>query len=411
MRPKKQNDALTDDLLDKLLEGYTKPEDLVGKDGILKQLTGRLVERVLEAEMKSHLGYQKHDVAGRGTGNSRNGARTKTVITDRGPVEVATPRDRDGTFEPQLVKKRQIRFSGFDDTIVSLYTHGMTVREIQAHLSEMYGTEVSADLISEATAAVAEDVKAWRLRPLEETYAIVYLDALVIKMRDGGTVQNKAVHVAIGVTAAGIREILGIWIADTEGAKYWLRILSELKSRGVKDILIACVDGLTGFAEAIESVFPQTVVQTCVVHMIRNALRFVGFKDRKEVGSDLKPIYQAVNPAEAKSALAAFEDKWGARFPMIASGWRARWEDFVPYLNLPAELRKVIYTTNQVEAVNSSLRRLVKTRGHFPNDDAALKLLYLGATKLEKKWTRAIQNWPTILGQLTILFPGRLQTL
>ncbi len=324
---------------------------------------------------------------------------------------VETPRDREGTFEPQLVKKRQRRFAGFDDTIVSLYAHGMTVREIQGHLKDMYGTDVSPDLISAATAAVADDVKAWRTRPLEAIYPIVYLDAIVIKVRDEGVVQNKAVHVAIGVTAHGTREVMGLWIAQTEGAKFWLRVLTELKARGVKDILIACVDGLTGFPEAIESAFPKATVQTCVVHMIRNSLRFVNYKERKKVAADLKPIYKALNPEEAESALEAFEEKWGSRYPTIAQGWRARWEQFVPFLSLPAELRKVIYTTNQVEAVNSSLRRLVKTRGHFPNDDAALKLLYLGIEKLERKWKRAIPNWPTILGQLTIFFPDRVPRL
>ncbi|MBL1433950.1 IS256 family transposase [Candidatus Wolfebacteria bacterium] len=414
MTPKNKNDKnnlLSDELVDQLLEGYTKPEDLIGEGGILKQLTGRLVERVLNAEMAQHLGYEKNDVAGRKTGNSRNGSRKKRLITDRGPIEIENPRDRDGSFEPVLVKKCQRRFDGFDDVILSLYAHGMTVREIQGHLSEMYGTEVSPDLISQATAAVADDVKAWRARPLEEIYAIVYLDAIVIKVRDEGVVQNKAVYVAIGVTAHGNREILGLWIAQTEGAKFWLRVLSELKARGVKDILIVCVDGLTGFPEAIESAFPNAMVQTCVVHMIRNSLRFVGYKERKKVAADLKPVYKAINPEAAESALVDFEEKWGNQFPMIAEGWRGRWEQFIPFLSFPADLRKVIYTTNQVEAVNSSLRRLVKTRGHFPNDDAALKLLYLGVEKLERKWTRAIPNWPTILGQLTILFPNRLPNL
>ena len=414
MTPKNTKNAtglLSDELVDRLLEGYTKPEDLVGEGGILKQLTARLVERVLDAELTAHLGYEKHDGAGDKSGNSRNGSRKKNLITDRGPMEVETPRDREGTFQPELVKKHQRRFNGFDDVILSLYAHGMTVREIQGHLSEMYGTEISPDLISQATAAVAEDVKVWRSRPLEAIYPIVYLDAIVIKVRHEGVVQNKAVHVAIGVTANGTREILGLWIAETEGAKFWLRVLSELKARGVKDILIACVDGLTGFPAAIESVFPMATVQTCVVHMIRNSLRFVGYKERKEVADDLKPIYKAINREEAESALNLFEEEWGPKFPTIAEGWRSRWEQFTPFLDFPAELRKAIYTTNQVEAVNSSLRRLVKTRGHFPNDDAAMKLLYLGVEKLERKWTRAIPNWPAILGQLTIIFPDRLPTL
>ena len=411
-RAKKDNTGpLSDELVDKLLEGYTKPEDLIGEGGILKQLTGRLVERVLEAEMTAHLGYEKHDVAGRESGNSRNGSRKKKLITDRGPLEVEAPRDRDGTFQPVLVEKHQRRFNGFDDVILSLYAHGMTVREIQGHLSDMYGTEISPDLISQATAAVADDVKAWRSRPLEAIYPIVYLDAIVIKVRHEGVVQNKAVHVAIGVTAGGTREILGLWITETEGAKFWLRVLSELKARGVKDILIACVDGLTGFPAAIESAFPMATVQTCVVHMIRNSLRFVGYKERKKVAADLKPIYQAIDREGAEAALNLFEEKWGPKFPTIAEGWRARWEQFSPFLDFPAELRKVIYTTNQVEAVNSSLRRLVKTRGHFPSDDAAMKLLYLGVEKLERKWTRAIPNWPAILGQITILFPNRLPNL
>jgi putative transposase len=359
MTPKKvRQDRIPDELIDQILANYEKPEDLTGEGGLLKELTARLISRALEGEMTDHLGYEKHALDGRGTTNSRNGTRSKTLKTDSGEIEITVPRDRDSSFEPEIVKKRQTRFAGFDEKILALYARGMTVRDIQGHLEELYGVEVSPSLISSATSAVMEDVQAWQSRPLDSVYAIVFLDALVVKVRDESVVRNKSVYLAIGVTVTGTREVLGIWIEQTEGAKFWLKVMNELKTRGVQDILIACCDGLKGFPEAIEHVFPEVTVQTCIVHMIRNSLRFVSFKDRKAVAKDLKPIYTAANRESAEAALTAFESKWGRRYEMISSSWRANWERVVPFLDFPPDVRKVIYTTNQIEALNSSLRKL-----------------------------------------------------
>ena len=407
MAPKTPS-PFSDELLDQLLASYTKPDDLTGKDGILKQLTARLVERAMQAEMTEHLGYERHDPKGRGTPNSRNGLGTKTLKTELGPMEIEVPRDRDGSFEPQLVKKRQTRFTGFDEKILSMYARGMTVRDIQGHLEDMYGVDVSPDLISRVTSAVAEDVIAWQTRALEAVYPIVYLDALVVKVRDQGVVRNKAVYIALGVTVAGSKEVLGLWIEQNEGAKFWLKVVNELKNRGVKDILIACCDGLKGFPEAIETAFPVTVVQTCIVHMIRNSLRFVSYKDRKAVAKDLRPVYSAASREEAAAALDAFEAKWARRYPMIASSWRSNWERVVPFLDFPPDVRKVIYTTNAIESLNSSLRKLLHYRGHFPTDEAVFKLLYLALTNIEKKWDRSLRDWNNVLGQFSIFFKDRI---
>src|SRR6202142_1112482 len=407
MAPKTPS-PFSDELLDQLLASYTKPDDLTGKDGILKQLTARLVERAMQAEMTEPLGYERHDPKGRGTPNSRNGLGTKTLKTELGPMEIEVPRDRDGSFEPQLVKKRQTRFTGFDEKILSMYARGMTVRDIQGHLEDMYGVDVSPDLISRVTSAVAEDVIAWQTRALEAVYPIVYLDALVVKVRDQGVVRNKAVYIALGVTGAGSKEVLGLWIEQNEGAKFWLKVVNELKNRGVKDILIACCDGLKGFPEAIETAFPVTVVQTCIVHMIRNSLRFVSYKDRKAVAKDLRPVYSAASREEAAAALDAFEAKWARRYPMIASSWRSNWERVVPFLDFPPDVRKVIYTTNAIESLNSSLRKLLHYRGHFPTDEAVFKLLYLALTNIEKKWDRSLRDWNNVLGQFSIFFKDRI---
>ena len=407
MAPKTPS-PFSDELLDQLLASYTKPDDLTGKDGILKQLTARLVERAMQAEMTEHLGYERHDPKGRGTPNSRNGLGTKTLKTELGPMEIEVPRDRDGSFEPQLVKKRQTRFTGFDEKILSMYARGMTVRDIQGHLEDMYGVDVSPDLISRVTSAVAEDVIAWQTRALEAVYPIVYLDALVVKVRDQGVVRNKTVYIALGVTVAGSKEVLGLWIEQNEGAKFWLKVVNELKNRGVKDILIACCDGLKGFPEAIETAFPVTVVQTCIVHMIRNSLRFVSYKDRKAVAKDLRPVYSAASREEAAAALDAFEAKWARRYPMIASSWRSNWERVVPFLDFPPDVRKVIYTTNAIESLNSSLRKLLHYRGHFPTDEAVFKLLYLALTNIEKKWDRSLRDWNNVLGQFSIFFKDRI---
>lgn len=397
-----------DELMDQLLAGYKKPEDLTGKDGILKQLTARLVERALQGELTAHLGYERHDPEGRGAGNSRNGANPKTLKTDQGPLTIEAPRDRNGTFEPLLVRKRQTRFTGFDQKILALYARGMTVRDIQGHLEDLYGTDISPDLISQVTSAVMEDVVAWQNRPLDAVYPIVYLDALVVKVRDQGAVRNKSVYIALGVTVEGNRETLGLWIEQNEGAKFWLKVVNELKTRGVRDIFIACCDGLKGFPEAIEAAFPQTVVQTCIVHLIRNSMRYVSYKDRRAIAKDLRPIYTAVNREEAQAALDAFERKWSARYPMIAESWRGNWERVVPFLDFPQEIRRIIYTTNAIESLNSSLRKLLHYRGHFPTDEAVFKLLYLALTKLEKRWSRATRDWGSVLGQLAIFFKDRL---
>jgi putative transposase len=407
MAPKPPS-PFSEELLDQLLAGYTKPEDLTGKDGILKQLTARLVERALQTEMTEHLGYEKHDPKGRGTPNSRNGTSPKTLKTELGEVDIEVPRDREGSFEPQLVKKRQSRFTGFDNKILGMYARGMTVRDIQGHLEEVYGVEVSPDLISKVTSAVVEDVAAWQNRPLDAVYPLVYLDALVVKVRDQGVVRNKAVYIALAVTLAGAKEVLGLWIEQNEGAKFWLKVINELKTRGVRDVLITCCDGLKGFPEAIEAVFPQAVVQTCIVHMIRNSLRFVSYKDRKAVAKDLRPVYTAASREEALVALEAFEQKWARRYPMIAASWRSNWERVVPFLDFPPDVRKVIYTTNAIESLNSTLRKLLQYRGHFPTDEAVYKLLYLALSKMEKKWERSIRDWSNVLGQFSIFFKDRI---
>jgi putative transposase len=400
--------AIDKDILDRLLKDYKSPEDLLGPGGLIKQLTGALVERALEAEMTEHLGYEKHDPKGHRSGNSRNGATRKTLRTDDGPMTVTVPRDREASFEPKIVGKHQRHFDGFDDKILAMYAGGMTVREIQGHLSEIYGTEISADLISRVTDAVIDELKLWQQRPLDPVYPIVYLDALVVKVRDQGIVQNKAAHIALGVGMDGTKEVLGIWLETNEGAKFWLKVINEIKNRGVQDILIVCCDGLKGFPDAIEAVFPKAMVQLCIVHMIRNSLRYVGWKERKAVAADLRPIYSAETEDAAVVALDAFEAKWGKRFPTIVQSWRSNWERVIPFLAFPRDIRRVIYTTNAIESLNSSLRRAVKIRGHFPNDTAATKLLYLALLKVQKKWTRAMKDWSATLNQFAIYFEGRL---
>lgn len=396
------------ELLDELLAGYANPEDLTGPEGILKRLTGALVERALAAEMTDHLGYEPGAPEGQGSGNSRNGVGKKTLRTDQGEVTVDVPRDRNGTFEPQLVKKHQRSFKGFDDKILSMYARGMSVRDIQAHLAEIYGTEVSPDLISSVTHAVVEEVQAWQARPLDAVWPIVFLDALVIKVRDQGVVQNKSAYIALGMGVDGHKEVLGIWLESTEGAKFWLKVISELKNRGVQDILIACCDGLKGFPQAIEAVFPKTVVQTCIVHMIRNSMRFVGWAQRKAVCAELRNVYAAPTEQAGLAELDAFEAKYAQRFPAIASSWRSNWERVRPFFDFPADLRRLIYTTNAIESLNFQLRKVTKAKGHFPSDEAATKLLYLALRNAEKKWTMVPRFWNSALNQLVIYFPGRL---
>lgn len=397
-------------LVDELLLNYKKPEDIIGENGLLKQLTKALLERALSAELTEHVGYDKHDPAGYNSGNSRNGNSKKKLKGEFGEIELETPRDRNGSFEPAIVSKGQTRFTGFDDRIISMYSRGMTTREIEGHLKEMYGVEVSPTLISNVTEAVMEEVKTWQSRPLDEVYPILYMDALQVKVRDGAHVQNKAIHVAIAVNLAGHKEVLGLWAAQNEGAKFWLQVLTELQNRGVKDIFIACVDGLKGFPEVIESVYPRAEVQTCIVHMIRASLSYVNWKQRKLVAADLRQIYQAATAQEAGEQLDAFAQKWDGQCPMVSQIWRRHWDRITPFLAYPAEIRKVIYTTNAVESLNMSLRKIIKMRGSFPNEEAAFKLLYLALRNASKKWTMPVQNWTAALNRFSILWPDRMPT-
>ena len=396
------------DLIDQLLKDYKKPEDITGDNGLLKQLTKAILERALEAEMTEELGYGKHVRQKNNGGNSRNGRSRKTLKTDHGDLELAIPRDRQSEFEPQIVKKGQRRFTGFDDKIVSMYARGMTTRDIQGHLEEIYGVEVSPTLISSVTDEILSEVKEWQNRPLEEVYPIVFFDAIRMSIRDEGRVIKKAVYLAIGVDVNGIKDVLGIWIERNEGAKFWLSVFTELKNRGLQDILIACVDGLKGLPDAIEAVYPQTDVQLCIVHMVRNSLKFVSWKDRKKVAADLKNIYRAATVEQAEDALKEFEECWGSRYSMIGKSWRANWPNLIPFFAYSEEIRTAIYTTNAIESLNNSLRKITKTRNSFPTDEAALKLLYMGLKNIMKKWTMPIRNWSLAIHQFSIYFEGRL---
>lgn len=396
------------ELLDELLQDYEKPEDLLGERGILKQLSKALIERSLEGEMTHHLGYSKHSPEGKNSGNSRNGRNQKNVKAGHGELTIEVPRDRNGEFEPIIIEKGQRRFDGFDDKVISMYARGMTVRDIQGHLEEIYGVEVSPTLISDVTDAVLEEVKEWQSRPLEEVYPIMYLDAIRVKIRDQGHVVNKAVYMAIGVDMDGNKDMLGMWIDREEGAKFWLKVITELKNRGVKDIFIACVDGLKGFSEAIEAVYPKTQVQLCIVHMVRNSLRYVSWKDRKAVASDLKTLYRAVTEEDGERSLTAFEKKWDKKYPLIGKSWRNNWARVIPFFAYPEAIRKAIYTTNAIESLNMTLRKVTKNRASFPNDNAALKLLYLAIRNIMKKWTMPIRDWGAAINQFAIIFEERV---
>jgi len=397
------------ELIAELRKIVKDPQDLFGPQGVFSQIKGALMERLLEEEMTSHLGFEKNAAEGQGSGNSRNGYTAKTVQTETGPVEIRVPRDRAGSFEPKLVPKRKRRLEGFDDKVLALYARGMSTRDIQGHLRELYGTDVSPDLISRVTDGALDEARAWQTRPLEAVYPVVYLDALFVSIREGAAVQKKAVYVALGVTIEGRREVLGLWIAETEGARFWLGILTELKNRGVEDIFFVCCDGLTGLPSAIETAFPKAVVQTCIVHMIRASLRHVTYTDRRPLAAMLKPIYSAENEAAAGAALAAFEERWGARYPMIPKLWRARWAEVTPFLAYPREIRRMLYTTNTVESLNSQLRKVLKPKGHFPNDDAVVKILYLAIELAKCKW-RAAREWKAAMGHFSILFEDRFPT-
>jgi len=400
--------TIDNEVIDNLLKDYKKPEDLIGENGLLKQLTKQLLERAMAAELTEHVGYEKHDPAGRKSGNSRNGKSAKMLKGTFGTLPIEVPRDRNGTFEPQIIEKHQTRFTGFDDKIISLYARGLSTREIQQHLEEIYQVEVSPALISSVTDEVIDEVKAWQNRPLEEVYPFLYLDALQFKVRDGAHVRNKAIYVAVGVNLNGLKEVLGLWVAQTEGAKFWLQVITELKNRGVQDIFIACVDGLKGFPEAIETVFPNTEVQLCIVHLVRHSLNYVGWKQRKEVARDLKLIYSSATEAEAERRLAEFADKWDEKFPTIAKSWRANWPRVIPFFAHPPEIRRVIYTTNVIESLNMSLRKVTKARSSFPNDEAVLKLLYLALRNIAKKWTMPVRDWKAALNRFAIVYENRM---
>jgi putative transposase len=402
--------TVSNELIDSLLADYKKPEDLIGENGLLKQLTKKLVERALQAEMAEHLGHAKHEAVANPAGNTRNGKSKKTLKGDFGELPIEIPRDRHGSFEPQIITKHQTRWVGFDEKILSLYARGMTVREIQSHLQEMYGAEVSPTLISSVTDAVMDDAKAWQARPLDALYPIVYLDCIHVKTRDAGAVRAKAVYLALGVSMEGEKEILGLWIAQTEGAKFWLQVVTELKNRGVQDIFIACVDGLKGFPEAIEAVYPKTAVQLCLVHMVRHSLNYVSWKLRKEVAAGLKAVYASSTVDEAQMRLQEFDDKWGADYPTIVRSWRSNWARITPFFDYPPEIRRIIYTTNAIESVNMSLRKITKNRGAFPSDDALLKLFYLALANISKKWTMPLRDWKAALTRFTIQFEERMPT-
>lgn len=394
--------------LDELLAGKTT-EEIVGPGGLLKQLTKGLLERAMNAELTHHLGYGKHEPEGRGSGNSRNGKSQKRVQGDFGEIEIAVPRDRNGSFEPQILPKHERRFTGFDDKIISMYARGMSTRDIQAHLEEIYGVEVSPGLISEVTDAVMEDVRTWQSRPLEPLYIILYLDALMVKMRHEGRVENRAVFVSIGVTKEGAKEVLGLWTSATEGAKLWMQILTEIRNRGVQDILIACVDGLKGFPEAIQAVYPKAEVQLCIVHMVRNSLAYVNWKERKLVAQDLKLIYRATTAEEAEQRLAEFEAKWDAKYATIGKMWRRHWAGISPLFAYPEEIRRSIYTTNVVESLHMTLRKVIKTRASFPSEESALKLLYLALKNIAHRW-KASREWRTSLNHFMLRYGERIES-
>lgn len=403
--------GIRQELLDELLAGYRSPEDLTGPDGLLKTLFARLIETAAGAELTEHLGYAKHAVEGRQSGNSRNGSTPKTLKSEHGAIPVNIPRDRAGTFEPQIIAKGETHWNGFDERIISLYAGGMTVADIRDHLGEIYGVEVSKDFISKVTDSVLEDVRAWQTRPLDDCYLIVWIDALVVKIRVDGTVRNRPAYLVLGLNRDGRKEALSLVIGNgDESAKFWLKVMTDLRTRGLHQLCVVCCDGLTGLPDAIEASFADAWVQTCVVHLIRNSLKWVAYKDRRAITASLKPIYTAVDEQAASDALDNFAATWDARYPMIAELWRRHWERFIPFFAFPADIRKVVYTTNSIEAVNRQLRKVIKTRGHFPTEDSALKLLWLALRNAEKKWTYPIREWQLALHQFAILFPGSIPT-
>ena len=400
--------AISKDVLDELMKNYKGPDDITGPDGLLKQLSRALIERAMQAELTDQLGYEKNDPARKPTENRRNGSSKKRLRSDQGPMDIEVPRDRDGEFEPVIIPKHKREFKGFDDKILSMYARGMTTREISGHLKEIYGTEVSPELISRATDSVKELLDEWRSRPLEPFYPVLFLDALVIPVKDDSKIQKKAFFLALAIRIDGQKELLGIWAEQNEGAKFWLGVLNELKNRGVQDVLIAAVDGLTGFPEAINSVFPKTEVQLCIVHMVRNSLKFVPYKDRKAVATDLKTIYLSPSEESARAALDAFTGKWDAKYPMISRSWRTKWPEVVPFLKFPEVIRKAVYTTNAIESLNYSIRKVTGNRQSFPTTEAAMKLVFMAVQNISKKWTMPLRDWGAAVNQFAIIYGDRV---
>jgi putative transposase len=412
--PRIKKDTVCDtNLLDQLIkEAYSKgdpKETILGENGLLRQLTKAVVERCLNGELDDHLGYSNGERAPDGIENRRNGHSQKTVTNEHGnEITLDVPRDRFGDFSPQLVQKHQTRLEGFDEKVIAMYARGMTTRDIQAHLKELYGTDVSPQLISNITDRVQEDVKAWQSRPLDSVYPIVWFDALVVKVRENQRVINKSVYLALALNTDGQKDLLGIWISENEGAKFWLSIFTELKNRGVRDILVACIDGLTGMSDAIQSAFPKTWTQRCIVHMVRNSLKFVSWKDYKAVTADLKRIYRSATEQEALAALEAFAKKWDKPYPLISKSWRVHWAQIVPMFAFPPEIRKVMYTTNAIESVNMTLRKVSRNHRIFPNDEAVQKVMFLAIQNISKKWTMPVQHWRSALTHFAIEFEGRI---
>jgi putative transposase len=396
------------EILDELMKDFKKPEDLIGEEGLLKQLTKALLEKAMATELTQELGYEKHDKEAAKGKNRRNGTTRKTVRSKHGQIALDIPRDRDNEFEPVMIKKHHRRFDGFDEMILSLYSKGVSTRDIRSHIEELYGIEISPDLVSAVTDGVQDLVREWQTRPLDRVYPIVYLDAIRVKIRMEGVVKNRCIYIAIGVNLQGKKETLGLWSAENEGAKFWLSVLTELRNRGVSDIFISCVDGLKGFSEAIESVFPDTITQLCIVHQIRNSLKYVTSRDKAALMADMKLIYTAATEQEALAALDAFEAKWGAKYQVIVRSWRTNWSKISPMFRFTSEIRKAIYTTNVIESLNYSLRKVTKTRAAFPSEEAAMKLLWLGIQNASKRWTRPIPEWGVSLNQLSIMFEGRM---
>jgi transposase-like protein len=400
--------AITKEVLDELMKNYRGPDDITGTDGLLKQLSKALIERAMQVELTEQLGYEKGDQSKKTTENRRNGSSKKQLRSDQGPMDIDVPRDRNGEFEPMIVPKHQREFKGFDDKILSMYSRGMTTREIAGHLKEIYGTDVSPELISRATDSVKDLLDEWRNRPLEAFYPVLFLDALVIPVKDDSRIQKKAFFLALAIRMDGQKELLGLWAEQNEGAKFWVGILNELKNRGLQDILIAAVDGLSGFADAINAVFPKAEVQLCMVHMVRNSLKFVPYKDRKAVASDLKKIYLSPSEETARSALDAFAETWDSKYPMIARSWRTKWSEIVPFLKFPEVIRKAVYTTNAIESLNYSIRKVTRNRQSFPTTEAAMKLVFMALQNISKRWTMPIRDWGAAVNQFAIIYGDRV---